>query len=359
MNDIQILAINPGSTTTKFAVYSGNKCQLKKTISHSKDELSCFSSVMDQFDFRKQMIIDSLIEEGVDISNVKYVIGRGGFTYPLKSGVYQINDRMLEHLQAGICGQHASNLGPLMANYFSLQIPGSHAFIADPVVTDELEEIARFSGHPDFERRSVFHALNQKATARRHGEKIGIAYEKLNLIVAHLGGGISIGAHKKGRVIDVNNALDGEGPFSPERSGTLSLGQVVESCFSNKYRKEEILRMIIGEGGYMAYLGTNDALEVEQRACRGDKNAISIQDALGYQVSKVIGEMAVVLNGNIDAILLTGGLAHNQYLIQYIVSKVEFLAKVYVYPGEDELESLAMNALTVATGSIQPQKYPH
>lgn len=355
----QILAINPGSTTTKFAVYFGTECKLKKTIRHTIDELSRYADVIYQFDFRKDLIMDSLAEQGFDIYKIKYIIGRGGFTYPLKSGVYTINNRMLEHLKSGICGKHASNLGALIAEYFARQIPDAHAYIADPVVTDELENVARFSGHPDFERRSVFHALNQKATARKHAKKIGITYEKLNLIVAHLGGGISVGAHKKGRVVDVNNALDGEGPFSPERSGTLSLGQVVESCFSNKYGKDEILRMIIGEGGYKAYLGTTDASEVERRARNGDKKAINIQDALGYQIAKVIGEMAVVLNGKVDAILLTGGLAYNSYLTQYISSKVDFLAGVFIYPGEDELESLAFNALSVATGEIKPLKYPH
>jgi butyrate kinase len=266
---------------------------------------------------------------------------------------------MLEHARAGIYGQHASNLGPLIADYIALQIPGAHAYVADPVVVDELEDIARFSGHPEFERRSIFHALNQKATARIHAKKIGRSYEKLNLIVVHLGGGISIGAHQKGKVVDVNNALDGEGPFSPERSGTLPAGQLIDLCFSRKYQKDEIRRMVIGEGGYVAYLGTNDAQEVEKRASNGDELARNVQDALGYQVAKAIGEMAVVLNGYVDAILLTGGLAYSQYLTQYIIKKVEFIAGVYVYPGEDELEALAANALRVATGEIEPLEYPN
>jgi butyrate kinase len=266
---------------------------------------------------------------------------------------------MLEHARAGIYGQHASNLGPLIADYIALQIPGAHAYVADPVVVDELEEIARFSGHPLLARRSIFHALNQKATARLHAKKIGRKYEKLNLIVAHLGGGISVGAHCKGKVIDVNNALDGEGPFSPERSGTLPAGQLIDLCFSNKYQKDEIRRMVIGEGGYVAYLGTNDAMEVENRAANGEELAIKIQDALGYQVAKAIGEMAVVLNGYVDAILLTGGLAYSKYLTQFITSKVEFISEVHVYPGEDELEALASNALRVATGEIEPLEYPN
>jgi len=359
MSDIRILAINPGSTSTKFAVYFDGVCMLKKTLRHSIEDLSLYENIIDQFEFRKGVIIDSLVEEGFDVDKIKYIIGRGGLTYSLKSGVYLVNNRMLEHAREGIYGQHASNLGPLIADYIALQIPGAHAYIADPVVTDELEEIARFSGHPLFDRRSIFHALNQKATARLHAKKINRKYEKLNLIVAHLGGGISVGAHQKGKVIDVNNALDGEGPFSPERSGTLPAGQLIDMCFSNKYEKEEIRRMVIGEGGFVAYLGTNDAMEVETRAKNGDELAMKIQDALGYQVAKAIGEMAVVLNGYVDAILLTGGLAYNQYLTQYITSKVEFISAVHVYPGEDELEALALNALRVATGEIEPLEYPN
>ena len=359
MSDIRILAINPGSTSTKFAVYFEGECKLKKTLRHSIEELSLYENIIDQFEFRKGLIIDSLVEEGFDVDKIKYVIGRGGLTYSLKSGVYLVNNRMLEHARAGIYGQHASNLGPLIADYIALQIPGAHAYVADPVVVDELDEIARFSGHPLIERRSIFHALNQKATARLHAKKIGRKYEKLNLIVAHLGGGISVGAHCKGKVIDVNNALDGDGPFSPERSGTLPAGQLIDLCFSKKYQKDEIRRMVIGEGGYVAYLGTNDAMEVENRAANGEEMAIKIQDALGYQVAKAIGEMAVVLNGYVDAILLTGGLAYSKYLTRFITSKVEFISEVHVYPGEDELEALALNALRVATGEIEPLEYPN
>ncbi|MDP2335552.1 MAG: butyrate kinase [Bacteroidota bacterium] len=359
MSDIRILAINPGSTSTKFAIYFGEECKLKKTLRHSIEELSLYENIIDQFEFRKGLIIDSLVEEGFDVDKIKYIIGRGGLTYSLKSGVYLVNNRMLEHARAGIYGEHASNLGPLIADFIALQIPGARAFIADPVVTDEMDEIARFAGHPKFERRSIFHALNQKATARLHARKTGRKYEDLSLIVAHLGGGITVGAHHQGQVVDVNNGLDGEGPFSPERSGTLPVGQVIDLCFSNKYQKDEIRRMVIGEGGYVAYLGTNDALDVEIRAKNGDEFAHKVQDALGYQVAKSIGEMAVVLNGKVDAILLTGGLAYNQYLTQYITSKVAFITSVYIYPGEDELEALASNALRVATGEIEPLEYPN
>lgn len=359
MGEIQILAINPGSTSTKFAVYFGAECRLKKTLRHSIDDLSLYENIIDQFDFRKGLIIDALVEAGFDVDKIKYVIGRGGLTYPLKSGVYLVNNRMLEHVKQGVYGQHASNLGPLIADYIALQIPGARAFIADPVVVDEMDEIARFSGHPLFQRRSIFHALNQKATARIHARKVGKKYEELNLIVVHLGGGISVGAHRGGRVVDVNNALDGEGPFSPERSGTLPAGQLIDLCFSGKYDKDQVKRMVVGEGGYVAYLGTNDALEVERRAGNGDITAQKLRDALAYQVSKAIGAMAVVLNGAVDGILLTGGMAFSSYLTKFISERIGFLGPVFVYPGEDELDALASNALRVATGELEPMEYPN
>ncbi len=321
------------------------------------DELLRYKNIIDQFDFRKALIIDAIVEEGIEVDSIKYVIGRGGLTYPMESGVYRINHQMIKHAREGVFGQHASNLGPLMADYIALQIPNAQAFIADPVVTDELEDVARIAGHPKFERRSIFHALNQKATARLHARKMKTSYEKLRLIVAHLGGGISVGAHKYGRVVDVNNAFDGEGPFSPERSGTLPVGQLIDICFERRYSKSQIQRMVVGEGGFVGYLGTNDAKEVEERAKKGDAKASLIQEALFYQVSKMIGEMAVVLDGNVDAILLTGGLAFNKNLTKYIKTKTGFIAPVYTYPGEDELKALAMNALRVAKGEVQVREY--
>jgi butyrate kinase len=353
----RILAINPGSTSTKFAVYFDEKCVLNKTIRHSMDELMRYNNVVDQFDFRKGYIIDALMEEGIEVDSIKTVIGRGGLTYPLESGVYRVNHQMLKHAREGVLGQHASNLGPLLADYIAQQIPNAQAYIADPVVTDELCDVARIAGHPNFERRSIFHALNQKATARLHAKKAGKAYEELNLIVAHLGGGISVGAHKQGRVIDVNNAFDGEGPFSPERTGTLPVGQLIGICFNEKYSEEKVRRMVVGEGGYVGYLGTNSAKEVQELAEAGNEKARLVQEALFYQVSKIIGEMAVVLEGKIDGILLTGGLAYNPHLESYIKEKAGFLAPVFTYPGEDELEALAMNALRVANGEVVVKTY--
>lgn len=350
MKDIRILAIDPGSTSTKFAVYFNEECKLSKTIRHSLEDLSFYKSIYHQFDFRKSLIIDALVEEGIDVDSIKYIIGRGGLTYPMESGVYEVNNLMLEHAREGVYGQHASNLGPLMADYIANQIPGARAFIADPVVTDELCEVARITGHPAFTKRSIFHALNQKAMAREYAKQVGVAYENLRLIVVHLGGGISVGVHLNGRVIDVNNALDGDGPFSPERSGSLPVGQLIDLCFEGRLSKEEIRRMIVGEGGYVAYLGTNDAREVEKRAREGDRKARLIQEALGYQVAKLVGEMAVVLEGQVDAILVTGGLAYNQDLVDYLKKRTAFIANLYVFPGEDELDALAKNALMIARG---------
>jgi butyrate kinase len=353
----RILAINPGSTSTKFAVYFDEKCVLNKTIRHSMDELLSYKNVVDQFDFRKGFIIEALMEEGIEVDSIKFVIGRGGLTYPLESGVYRVNNQMIKHAREGILGQHASNLGPLLADFIALQIPNAQAFIADPVVTDEMDDVARVAGHPNFERISIFHALNQKATARVHAQKVNKQYEALNLIVAHLGGGISVGAHKNGRVVDVNNAFDGEGPFSPERAGTLPVGQLITACYSGKYSEDQIRRMVVGEGGYVGYLGTNSAKEVQELAQSGNKKAKYIQEALFYQVSKIIGEMAVVLEGKVDAILLTGGLAYNKELEKYIKTKAGFIAPVFTYPGEDELEALAMNALRVALGEVEVKEY--
>jgi butyrate kinase len=353
----RVLAINPGSTSTKFAVYFDKECVLRKTIRHPLEQLLRFKHVVDQFDLRKGLIIEVLQEEGIEVDTIKYIIGRGGLTYPLESGVYRVNNRMIEHLREGVLGHHASNLGPMLADYIALQIPGAQAFMADPVVTDELEEVARYAGHPKFQRRSIFHALNQKATARTHAQKVGKPYEALKLIVAHLGGGISVGAHKGGRVIDVNNALDGEGSFSPERSGTLPVGQLIDICFSGKYSREQMRRMVVGEGGFVAYLGTNDAQKIEKRAKEGDQEAIAVQEALFYQVAKMIGEMAVVLDGNVDGILLTGGLAFNAHIEKYIQKKCGFIGQIYNYPGEDELEALAMNGLGVARGEIEVKEY--
>lgn len=357
MKSIRILVINPGSTTTKIAIYDNTICTMLKTLHHSMAELAPFKTISEQFEFRKGVILNELEHDRIDLESIDTVIGRGGLTYALKSGVYYVNDLMVEHCLKGVMGEHASNLGSLIANEIAMLHPGMVALIADPVVTDEMDDIARVSGHPLFKRLSIFHALNQKAVARQHASKIGKHYEELNLIVAHLGGGITVGAHHMGRVIDVNNGLDGEGPFSPERSGTLPAGALIDLCFSGKYTRDEIRTMVNGQGGLVAYLGTNDARELEIAVNHGDKKAAFYLDAMVYQVSKSIGEMATVLKGNIDGILITGGIAYDKKLMAKIRERVGFIAPVLVYPGQDELKALAMNALMVARGEIEALVY--
>ncbi|HON18959.1 MAG TPA: butyrate kinase [Salinivirgaceae bacterium] len=353
----RILAINPGSTSTKIAVFENEKNIFLKTLRHPAEIIGQYPNIIDQFDFRKNVIIEELQNAEIDIKSIQAVVGRGGLLDPLEGGVYEVNQKMMDDLRQAKNGEHASNLGALIAYSIAQTIPGSRAFIADPVVVDEMEDVARFTGHPLFSRRSIFHALNQKAIARAHAKSLNKKYEELNLIIAHLGGGISVGAHSKGRVIDVNNALDGEGPFSPERTGTLPAGDLAKLCFSGKYTLDQVKKMITGQGGLVAYLGTNDAYEVEKRAEAGDEKAKQIQDAMSYQIGKAIGEMAAVLKGDVDNIILTGGIAHNPYLVDYVRSMVEFIAPVVVYPGEDEMKALAINGLMALNKEVEIKVY--
>lgn len=357
MDVYKILAINPGSTSTKIAIFCNTKSEFLKTIRHSTEELQSFTRVTDQFEFRKEVILKELEEAEVEISKISAVVGRGGLIKPIESGVYNVNDRMIEELKEAARGEHASNLGALIADNIAKSLPNAKAFIADPVVVDELQDVARISGHPEFERVSIFHALNQKSIARQYSKSLDKKYEELNLIVAHLGGGISIGAHQNGRVIDVNNALDGEGPFSPERAGTLPAGQLAKLCFSGKYTYDEIKRMITGKGGLVAHANTNDAYEIELKAKAGDKQIQLLQDAMSYTIAKYIGEMAVVLKGRVDGIILTGGIAHSNYVVEYVKEMVGFIAPVAVYPGEDEMQALAQNALMVLRGDVLAHEY--
>ena len=357
MNNERILAINPGSTSTKIAVYEGNKNIFLKTIRHTPEELQCYRKITDQFSFRKDIILKELKAAGIDLNSIRVVVGRGGLVKPIPSGIYEVNSRMIEDLKAGLMGEHASNLGGIIADEIARSLKDAKAYIADPVVVDELQDVARIAGHPLFKRVSIFHALNQKAVARLYARSQNKNYEDLNLLIAHLGGGISVGAHQKGKVIDVNNALDGEGPFSPERSGTLPVGQLAALCFSGEYTLEEVKKMITGKGGYMAYLNTNNAYEVEIAAREGNQKAALIQDALAYQVAKEIGAMASVLKGNVDAIILTGGIAHNTYVVNYITEMTGFIAPIVVYPGEDEMSALAINGLMVLRNEVNAGIY--
>lgn len=357
MENISILAINPGSTSTKIAVFKNKKLIFTKNIKHSNEELAPFRKITDQFSFRKGVIHEVLKEEEICLDDIQVVMGRGGLVRPIPSGVYAINEKMKNDLRNSPLGEHASNLGGLIADDIASELPNAKAFIANPVVVDELDDVARISGHPEFQRRSVFHALNQKATARRHADAQNQRYEDLNLIVAHLGGGISVGAHKEGRVIDVNHAIGGEGPFSPERAGTVPVIDLVNMCFSGKYTLEEIKKMLIGHGGLTAYLDTNSAYDVEQMVKAGDEKATLIYDAMAYQVSKTIGEMAAVLEGNIDGILITGGVAYDKWFCERIRMRIHRFAPVFIYPGENEMEALAMNGYRVITGDAEVKQY--
>lgn len=352
-----ILAINPGSTSTKIAVFHSNDLVFLKNIRHPTEELDKFNSIIDQFQFRKDVVVRELEAASVEIRCIEVIVGRGGLVKPIPSGVYEVNERLKEDLYKGIQGQHASNLGGLIAADMAREIPGARAFIADPVVVDEMEPVAKFTGLPDFSRHSIFHALNQKAIGRMHAMAVGHKYEEMNLILVHLGGGISVGAHRKGKVIDVNQALDGEGPFSPERSGTLPAGDLVRMCFSGEYTIDEILKKITGKGGYVAYLGTNNAYEIEQRVNAGDELAAKVQEAMAYQVAKEVGAMAVVLDGKVDAIIITGGIAYNKGFVEFLKKKTAFIAPIGIYPGEDEMRALAMNGLRVLEGEEELKVY--
>ncbi len=352
-----ILAINPGSTSTKIAVYHREKQLFLKNIKHEAKEIAAFDHISDQYGFRKEIILKEVAEAGFELKDFDIIVGRGGLLKPISGGVWLVNDEMKKDLKVGVMGQHASNLGGLIASDIAESIPGARAIIADPVVVDELSDLARVSGHPLMPRCSIFHALNQKAIARKHAKQEGKAYEDMNLIVVHLGGGISVGAHYQGNVIDVNQALDGEGPFSPERTGSLPVNEVIKICFSGKYSQAEIKKMVCGQGGFVAYLGTNDAYQVECRAAEGDKQAEFILEAMAYQVSKEVGAAATVLKGKVDGILLTGGIAYSKPFVELMKERISFIAPVHVYPGEDEMGSLAMNAYMLQNQEVELKIY--
>ena len=352
-----ILAINPGSTSTKFAIFEEENLIFEKTLRHQASELEGFPKVTDQFHFRKDLIMKELAQQQTNFPDIAAVVGRGGLVKPIESGIYEVNKRMIDDLRTGILGEHASNLGGLIADEIASSLPSAKAYIVDPVVVDELQPVARISGHPAIERISIFHALNQKAVARTYAASVGRKYEEMNLIVTHMGGGISVGAHLKGRVVDVNNALNGDGPFSPERSGGVPSGQLIDLCFSGKYSHQELKTMISGKGGIVAYLGTNNFVEVCTRADNGDKLAVLIREALVYQIAKEIGAMAIVLEGKVDAIILTGGLAYQKSHTEAIKKKVGFISDVVVFPGEDEIKALAFNGLLALNGKIEIKEY--
>ena len=355
-NKFRVLAINPGSTSTKIAVYDNEELLFEHVVRYSNEELAPFDSVIGQYEFRKNGIIQILQERSVSIESFDAVVGRGGLLKPIAGGTYAVNDAMLEALRLAERGEHASNLGGVIAKEIAdkLNIP---SYIVDPVVVDELADIARVSGLPGYDRLSTFHALNQKAVARRISKELGKSYEDANLIIAHMGGGITVGVHQGGRVIDVNDGLYGEGPFSPERTGGLPTGHMLELCYSGKYTLSEVKKIIAGKGGLVAYLGTNDGREVGKMIEAGNKKAKLVYEAMAYQITKEIAGDAAVLYGKVDAIILTGGLAYDKMLVKMIAERVKFIADVKIVPGEHEMIALTEGALRVLRGEEQAKEY--
>jgi len=352
-----ILVINPGATSTKIAVYQDNRSVFLKTIRHECDELEIFSQTSDQLEYRLNLVLSEVEANHIPFDSIGVIISRGGLLHPIESGVYEVNQAMIADLEVGVMGDHASNLGGLIAHRLLQKFPNAGAYIADPVVVDEMQEVARISGHPEFQRISIFHALNQKSVARTYAHSRGGEYEDLNLVVAHLGSGISVGAHEKGRVIDVNNGLDGEGPFAPERSGTLPAGALARYCLEKDVSWTQVRKMLIGEGGLYAYMGHKDAQRLEKEAREGNPKAMILQEAMAYQISKEIGAMATVLGVEVDAILITGGMAHNPDLTGEVKKRVGFIAPVLIFPGEDEMRALAHNGSLLLSGKISARKY--
>ena len=352
---MKILIVNPGSTSTKIGLFEDETPIFEKVLRHTIEELQDYKKIGDQYDFRMQIIMDALDEAGVAVHELSAVCGMGGLVKPIAGGTYYVNDAMARDLQNGLQGEHASNLGGLIAKAIGDKI-GKPAFIVDPVVVDEMTAISRLSGHPALTRRSIFHALNQKATARKYCKEVSKAYNEVNLVVVHMGGGISVTAHEKGRAIDTNNALDGDGPFTPERSGGLPVGDLAALCFSGEFNHSDIKTMIKGKGGMVGYFGTNSMIELEERA-KTDTDVKLIIDAMALQIGKDIACMATSLCGKVDAIILTGGIAYSDYITGEIARRVEFIAPVKRYPGEDELAALNMGALRVLRGEEEGKVY--
>lgn len=352
---MRILTINPGSTSTKIAVFDDTTPVLVLNIKHSREDLNKFRQVSDEFEFRRDLVLQELAKHDVPL-RFDAIVARGGLLKPIEGGVYEVNEQMLSEIEHPL-RNHACNLGCRIAHDLCSRIPGCRALTADPGVVDELEDVARVSGSPIMPRVTTWHALNQRSIARRFAAEHGQRYEDLNLIIAHLGGGISIGAHRQGRCIDVNNAFDGEGPFSPERAGSLPPGKLIDLCYSNTYTAEQLKKRISGNAGLAAHLGTTDVAGIVERIEAGDKHAELVLNAMIYNIAKWIGSSAVALKGKVDAILFTGGVAHSDYVISRLIDYVNFLGPTYVYPGENEMLALATNGIGALRGTIPIKEY--
>ncbi len=353
---VKSLIINPGSTSTKIGVFEDETLLFEETLRHSTEEIAQYASIVDQKDFRKDIIVNLLKEKDFDINSLNMVVGRGGMLKPIPGGTYAVSDDLLEDLKIGKQGQHASNLGGILAREIGDSI-GAPSYIVDPVVVDELEPISRYSGVPELPRTSVFHALNQKAVAKRFAKENGKDYSALNLVVVHMGGGVSVGAHRQGKVVDVFNALDGDGAFSPERAGAVPSGALIRMCFSGEYTEKEIYKKIVGGGGFNAYCGTNDMRDVDKMVDDGDAKAEEVRAAFIRQVAKDIGSMACVLEGKVDQIVVTGGIAYDEAVVDGLKKQAGWIAPMTVYPGEDELLALVQGGLRVLNGEEAAMVY--
>ena len=353
---IKSLIINPGSTSTKLGVFEDEELLMDETLRHSTEEIAQYPNIIAQKDFRKNIILNFLKDKNIDVNSFNVIVGRGGLVKPIPGGTYEVTDALIKDLTEAKRGEHASNLGGIIAKEIADSI-GVKAYIVDPVAVDELTPVARISGIPEIERGSIDHPLNQKAMARRYAKEVGKKYEDLNLIIVHLGGGTSCGCHDHGKMVDVFAAFNGDGAFSPERANAVPPLSLVEMCFSGKYTQAEMKKKIIGNGGFNAYLGTNDAREIMKRIDDGDEKAKLVMEAFIYQLSKNIGAMAAVLKGKVDQIIVTGGIAYNKRITDKIAEYVSFVAPVTVYPGEDELLALAQGAIRVMNGEEEVKIY--
>jgi butyrate kinase len=357
MTTFNILVVNPKDQETQIAVYDNYKLRYMIGRKHTREEMAGFDSIYDQVTFRKDIVLKELTNNHFSLEDVRVVISRGGLVHPVQSGVYEVNEQLKHDLIHSTVGEDIINIGGLLAAAVAAEIPGAKAMIADPTVVDELEEIARITGAPGILRKSIFHALNQKAVGNLHAETYKLKYEDLNLIIVHMGNGTTVGAHRMGRVIDVNQGFAGDGPFSLVRAGTLPLGDVVELCFSGTKTKEQIECLITHCGGLNGLLGTTSMNEIETRIKNGEERAKLVLEAMAYQVAKCIGEMYAVLKGEVDAILITGELAHNDFIIRFILDHVEKFAPTFIYAGDNEIKAMAANAVRVIKGEIMVKTY--
>ncbi|GAB4332777.1 MAG: butyrate kinase [Bacteroidales bacterium] len=352
-----ILVIYPETVSTQIALYKGRTLLFLKNIKHDPGHLKSLSTPEKKLEFRTSAVLKELEENDADFDNIEIVVGRGGLLKPMNTGVYEVNEKMVADLRSGTQGWHHTNLGGLIAYEIAAKI-GARPVLADPVSVDEMDDIARVSGHPLIERKSVFHSLNQKYFARKYAKAHHRNYHDLNLIMVTVGmGGISVAAHRKGRVVDVNNAWDGDGPFSIKRTGSLPLGDLLRLAYSGKYTYEEMIRMITREGGYAAYLGTGEINAIDQLMAQGDEKALFVSDACAYQVSKEIGAMYTVLEGEVDAIILTGNIFHSERFLENIRRRVGKIAEIALYPSVNDIEALAENAFLVLKGELEVQQY--